>query len=234
MEDFVLMDRIELGRNGVNMFFGDEGSGKTTLCYHAMKAIGGRILYIESEGGYSRKRMQSICGEKFIFQMITIYSWHELIQTVKALKEEGKHYDLIVIDSAAHYFVLELMEADDKAAPGTSRRLVNDFHRMFCNLRLMAEKSNGIIIITNWRASKMKIGEKTEKKQDKGRKKRPYLGSNRVGHLSKNIYECVAIDGSNERGYVETHRCKNQPKGVRWNFNFLLNQGLEFIDEKKK
>lgn len=227
MTDHITMfGKVKLDRLAVNMLYGDEGSGKSTFCYHIMKVvaeeIGGKILYIDTEGGFDPGRMRSICGDNIYPEVKDITTWIQLTEYVKQLKRRQVEYDLIIIDSIGYLFRTGFLDA----APGNQlpvlKGLVNDLAHIYIRVRKGVEKKNGIGIFTNWTKSTIQ----TDNMVDEGR---DFLGGRTAGFLSKNIYKFNLMKNSNNQGYIEVKKAKNIPKGTTWKFEFV-SDGITLLE----
>ncbi len=212
-----ILDKLNLDRLAVNMFYGDEGTGKSTACYHAMKEIGGRILYIDTEGGFDRDRLKSICGDTVFPELIDIVTWTQLYEYVKQLKRSRASYDLVIIDSIGYLFRTEFLDDDSNTRLRTLKRLVNELAHIFINVRKMLETSNGVGIFTNWTKSNIQT-DSTDRVIDEDR---DFLGGKTAGFLSKNIYKFHLNHNTNDEGLIEVKKAKNIPKGTAWTFKFV-------------
>lgn len=221
----VILDKLYLDRLAVNMFYGDEGTGKSTMCYHVMKEIGGRILYIDTEGGFDIDRMKAICGDTVFPELKDIVTWTQLYYYIDELKKARASYDLVIIDSIGYLFRTEFLDDDSKTRLTTLKRLVNELSHMFINVRKMIERSNGVGIFTNWTKSDIQV-ESDDKVIDEDR---DFLGGKTAGYLSKNIYKFYLNHNTNNEGLIEVKKAKNISKGTAWTFEFT-NGGIKIID----
>jgi len=105
--------------------YGPAGSGKTNLCLLAAKTVakqGKKVLFVDSEGGFSVERMRQICNdndlelkdvmEKIFFLHPT--SFEEQEKDIKKLKElAGQDIGLIVVDTISMHYRLELGKSEE-------------------------------------------------------------------------------------------------------------------------
>jgi len=101
-------------------FFGAPGTGKTNLCLMLALDVaksGGRVVYIDTEGGFSAERLEQLSPEagelvKNI-DLIEPKNFSEQGETISGLHE--KQADLIILDSAAALYRLEYADPDKEA-----------------------------------------------------------------------------------------------------------------------
>jgi len=104
---------VSLEPKTITNIYGAPGTGKTCLCLLAlMKCIenGGKIVYIDTEGGFSPERLRQISNnnaERILERMEIIQprTFEEQGKVIKSL--EKKNADLIVLDSAVALYRLE-------------------------------------------------------------------------------------------------------------------------------
>ncbi len=158
---FDLNDFLEGGyeRDIITMIAGPPGSGKTNLgilaaCSQANKDK--KVIFVDSEGGFSLDRVKQIVGDKYesILGNILLFeptSFKEQAESFKKLLEHVKkgHVDLIVIDSMAMLYRLEL---GDAVKSGKSQRIQNVNREIAQQMRDLAEisrKQKIPVLITN-------------------------------------------------------------------------------------
>ena len=143
----------------ITMLAGPPGCGKTNFailvsCSQAKK--GNKIIFIDTEGGFSTERVKQIVGDNYkeVLKNILLIeptSFGELKKTFQKLLEQIKkeHASLIVIDGIAMLYRLELGDAanqkDDNEIKKVNREVANQ-------MRILAEisrKQNLPILITN-------------------------------------------------------------------------------------
>ncbi|GBE20524.1 DNA repair and recombination protein RadB [archaeon BMS3Abin17] len=143
----------------ITMLAGPPGSGKTNLtilvsCSQAKK--GNKVIFVDTEGGFSADRVKQIVGENYkeVLKNILLIeptSFGELKKTFQKLLEQIKkeQVSLIIIDGIAMLYRLELGDAaeqkDDNEIKKVNREVANQ-------MRILAEisrKQNLPILITN-------------------------------------------------------------------------------------
>ena len=143
----------------ITMIAGPPGSGKTNMailvaCSQAKK--GNKVLFIDTEGGFSVERIKQIVGENYkdyleniILSQPTSFKDQEklFLKILEQVKKE--HIKLIIIDSMAMLYRLELGDAiqskEDNKIKDVNREVASQ-------MRILAEISRNQkipIIITN-------------------------------------------------------------------------------------
>jgi len=101
-------------------FFGAPGTGKTNICLLLALDVaksGGRVVYIDTEGGFSAERLEQLSPEagelmKNI-ELIEPKDFREQGETISGLHK--KQADLVILDSAAALYRLEYADPDKEA-----------------------------------------------------------------------------------------------------------------------
>ena len=146
-------------RDIITMLAGSPGSGKTNLCILAacsQAKDGKKVIFIDSEGGFSTERVKQIVGEKYkeILENILILSpvnFSEQKKCFSRLVSELKngHVSLVIVDSMALLYRLELGDA----ARSGEEFGVSDVNRDVANqMQMLSEisrKQKIPVIITN-------------------------------------------------------------------------------------
>ncbi len=185
----------------VTTIYGPAGSGKTTLCILcAVTAArnGKKILYIDTEGGFSVERLQQICGAisqnytkilaQFIFLKPT--NFQEQKQAFEKLKDMlTDKINLIIIDSIAMLYRLEMGRTDDVYE--TNREL----GRQLGFLIEIARKQNISVLITNQVYSDFEEKDKIH-----------IVGGDILKYQSKCLLELQVTPEKNRRLIVQKHR----------------------------
>jgi DNA repair protein RadB len=196
----------------ITMIVGPAGSGKTnfvilTACSQAKK--GNKIIFIDTEGGFSLERIKQIVGEKSEEVLKNIFllkptnfeeqrkSFSELLNKLK--KET---ISLIVIDGMATLYRLELGEA----IKSESEKEISDVNRKIAEqMRILSEisrKKNIPIIITN----QVYFGFLSEEDLKKGVEKRVnFVGGDLFKYWSKCIIE-LRNDNKKRKAILVKHR----------------------------
>ncbi|MBU2562726.1 MAG: DNA repair and recombination protein RadB [Nanoarchaeota archaeon] len=196
----------------ITMIAGPPGSGKTNFvllasCSQAKK--GNKVIFVDTEGGFSVERIKQIVGEDFnsILKNILLLepmNFEEQKKTFLNLLEQVRkeHVSLIVIDGMAMHYRLELGDAvqsqDDEKVREVNREVANQ-------MRILAEISRRQkipIIITN----QVYSGFLSWEDQKKGvRKEVNIVGGDLFKYWSKCIIELVN-DGGRKKAILLKHR----------------------------
>ncbi len=106
-------------RGAVTNFYGQPGVGKTNVCILAALECarnGGRVVYIDTEGGLSSERAMQICGDESLLERIMIIEPKTFEEQGVAVRNvEGQDFDMLVLDSAVALYRLRC------ADPGNER-----------------------------------------------------------------------------------------------------------------
>ncbi|MBC8495213.1 DNA repair and recombination protein RadB [archaeon] len=146
----------------ISTLYGPGGSGKTNFCMlvAVSKARkGGKVIYMDTEGGFSSERANQILGknkEELNKTLENIFilkptSFKEQEQAFEILLKQVKSakISLIIIDSIAMLYRLELGDAiksqDNEQIQGVNRKLANQLRQ----LNEIARKQNIPVVVTN-------------------------------------------------------------------------------------
>src|SRR3989338_4101287 len=119
--DNLLLGGVEAG--ALTNFCGPPGSGKTNICMlAAISAVesGKKVIYIDTEGGFSFERFSQLAGEntdKILSEIMFLEpknfkEQEEVIRKCKSLVLKGD-FGLVVLDSSVALYRLEYAETDD-------------------------------------------------------------------------------------------------------------------------
>jgi len=143
----------------ITMLAGSPGSGKTNLCILAacsQAKDGNKVIFIDSEGGFSVERVKQIVGEKYkdILENILILSPVNFLEQKKCfsrLVEELKtgHVSLVVVDSMALLYRLELGDAVQAGLEYGVSDVNRDVARQMQMLSEISRKQKIPVLITN-------------------------------------------------------------------------------------
>lgn len=154
----------------VTVVYGDSGTGKTNFCLLASVSQarkGNKVLYIDTEGGFSVERIKQLAGEDYekVLQNILLLNpvnFKEQQESFSKLLEHlKKEISLIVVDGMTILYRIDFAEAREKSE--------NDMKRINAELvgqiKLLAEiarKRNIPVIVTNqvynWEDEKRMVG----------------------------------------------------------------------------
>lgn len=115
--DNILGGGIEKGT--LTQFYGPPGSGKTNITLNlAVQSAknGGKVVYVDTEGGISIDRIKQIAGDEFehiapqimVFEPTSFLEQDEILKKIDSLMNmQGEEFDLIVLDSAVALYRLK-------------------------------------------------------------------------------------------------------------------------------
>jgi DNA repair protein RadB len=186
----------------ITMIAGPPGSGKTNLviltsCSQAKKK--NKVIFIDTEGGFSVERVKQIVGENYkdILENIFLLEptnfeeqkkfFSDLLNNVK-----NKHISLIIVDGMAMLYRLELGDAAKTKDSENVREVNREIAKQMRILAEISRKQNIPIIITNQVYGSFLTKEDLEK----GVQKEMNLVG---GDLFKYWSKCI-IELKNERG----------------------------------
>jgi len=185
----------------ITMIAGPPGSGKTNMailvsCSQAKK--GNRIIYIDTEGGFSTDRVKQIVGENFEeilknILLITPTGFEEQKKFFTALNDKLKkeQVTLIIVDGMAMHYRLELGDAR-KQGDEEVRKINREVAKQMKILAEISRKQNIPIIITN----QVYSGFLSEEEFKKGTEREVNIVG---GDLFQYWSKCI-IELKNERG----------------------------------
>jgi len=143
----------------ISMLAGPPGSGKTNFailaaCSQAKK--GNKVIFVDTEGGFSSERVKQIVGEgyKEILENILLIELTKFEEQQKLFlklldKVKKEHVRLIVIDGMAMLYRLELGDANKLKDDEKVKEVNREVARQMRVLAEIARKQEIAIIITN-------------------------------------------------------------------------------------
>ena len=193
----------------ITTIYGPAGSGKTNLCILAAvnQALkGNKIIYIDTEGGFSADRLDQISGSSDIIKNILMLRattfWEQREVFNRLLQEIKKPVSLIIVDSISMLYRLELGFASQKSkekACSINRAL----GRQLRILTEIARKKNIPVIVTNQVYSDFVKNMDTDTKQVR------MVGGDILKYWSKCLIELQKEDRK-RRAILRKHR--SQPE----------------------
>ncbi len=214
MEDFNLENKIPTGskilnemldggyeKDAITTIYGPAGSGKTVLCLLCSMNIaksGKKVIYVDTEGGFSIERLRQICSsiswdykkvlENIMFLKPT--SFEEQKKSFEKLKDlVNDKIGLIVVDTIAMLYRLEMGKSED--IPNVNREL----GRQIAYLTEIARKSQIPILITNQVYTDFDEKDKVN-----------IVGGDILKYGSKCLIELQITPNSNRRIILRKHR----------------------------
>ena len=196
----------------ITMIVGPAGSGKTnftTLAVCSQAKKGNKVIFIDTEGGFSAERVKQIVGENFedIVKNILLLSPTNFEEQRKNFSEllgkiKKEHVSLIVIDGMATLYRLELGEA----ARSENEEKIRDVNRKIAEqMRILSEisrKQKIPVIITNQVYSEFQSEEEWKKGMER---KVNFVGGDLLKYWSKCIIE-LKVEGRRRRAILVKHR----------------------------
>ena len=199
---------MEYSKKGLNIIYGGEATGKTTLAL--VKAIDvlknkGKVVYLDTETGFSIERFKQICGEEFSEDFIA----NLFLIDVKDFKDQKKKFrkiekmdnvDLIIIDSLGNHYRKALAESPQKA---------NKEAHIEMNILKALNGKGSMVLITNQVYSKLDEG------------KVEMVGSGMIRNWADTLFE---LGSDHDKRYCKTL------KPVEEEFNFeIVNEGFILV-----
>jgi DNA repair protein RadB len=202
----------------ITTLYGPGGSGKSNLlllCI-ANSVKGQKVIFVDTEGGFSINRFKQICPdykkalEKIIFLKPTNFSEQE--KAITKLDELLKqNIGAIFVDSISMLYRVELTEDDN-------RKLNNAFVAQLRSLLEIARKKDIPVVITSQVYADME--EKDEVK---------VVG----GMMIKNMCKCLIelkISGKNRIAIIKKHRSIEEGKSIMFR---IIETGIEEVESKE-
>ncbi|MEK6963568.1 MAG: DNA repair and recombination protein RadB [Nanoarchaeota archaeon] len=203
----------------ITAIYGPGGSGKSVLCMlcaaHSIKNQ--KIIYIDTEEGFSVIRFKQICEDyasvldKIIFLKPTTFT--EQSQSVQQLKDIllKQKVGLIVVDTISMHYRAELSDKNNK-------ELNNQFVLQLRDLIEIARKKEIPVLVTSQVYSDINEKDKLN-----------IVGGLMIKNMSKCIIELKKIDGK-RKAVLRKHR--SLPEGKEIGFTITEN-GIEEIKDAK-
>lgn len=146
----VVLDEVLDGglmKSCINMVYGSAATGKTTMCMVCaieMAKRGGRVLFLDSENGFSIERMKQLAGGNFprivenilVIKIRNFQDQKEKVAQLHEIVERGR-FKMVILDTIGHYY--------RKALKDAPYRVNKDADDNFKVLKDLAKK--GIIIL---------------------------------------------------------------------------------------
>ena len=223
-----LAGRVSAGCHDLNIFlhggyekdiittvFGPPGSGKTNVCMLAVASQvkkGNKVIFIDTEGGFSVDRMKQILGGKedleralknvLLLKPISFEGQYEVFERLlKELKSSG-NIGLIVIDSMVMLYRLAFGEASQTKDFEQVKAVNSELARQ---LRILAEISrsrNIPVLVTNQVYGEFLSREELEKGKEKVMH---MVGGDLLKYWSKCILELTHTRGKRSI-FIRKHR----------------------------
>jgi len=211
----------------VTLFYGPAASGKSNFvtlasCHLAKKDK--KVVFIDSEGGFSLDRVKQISGgipemilkNIIIFKPVNFYEQKRIF--MKLLKEyKSKNIGLIIVDSMVMYYRLELAEARKKGLEEV-QRVNSDLANQMKSLYEIARKRDIPVLVTGQVYNDFLSEEEWLSGKQAGVN---VVGGDLLKYWSKCIIELEGRDGK-KRAIIRKHR-SIQEKDLQFE---IVNEGV--------
>ncbi|MBS3137217.1 DNA repair and recombination protein RadB [Candidatus Woesearchaeota archaeon] len=138
----------------ITTVYGPSGTGKTTLCLLASIATvkqGKKVIYIDTEGGFSVNRLLQLCNDQSVLQQIYVLkamNFEEQIKEIAKLRSMiNEKIGLVVIDTIGMLYRIELGRASK--AIGETKAVNNELSMQLLYLTEIARKHEIPVLLTN-------------------------------------------------------------------------------------
>ncbi|MBW2998635.1 DNA repair and recombination protein RadB [Candidatus Woesearchaeota archaeon] len=199
----------------ISTIYGPAGSGKTLSCMIACRDIiskGGKVLYIDTESGFSVERLKQLTGENFerylnsiLFLKPTTFDEQKLVLD-KIHEKITPDIKLIVIDSISMLYRLEL--GKNSEVYESNREL----SKQILKLSKTARMHKIPVLITNQVYSNMENGIKM-------------VGGDNLTYMSKCLIEVKKHPNSIRSAILKKHRSQEEGKTVRFK---ITQSGIDY------
>lgn len=196
----------------ITMIAGSPGSGKTNFCILvscSQAKKGNKVIFMDTEGGFSVERVKQICGEDYqkflenIFLLEPVNFEEQKKCFLKLLDSvKKKHVSLIIVDGMAMLYRLELGDAVKSRDDEKIRQINSDVAKQMRILAEISRKQEIPIIITNQVYSDFLSREDLEKGVERGTN---IVGGDLFKYWSKCIIE-LKNEGGKKKAILLKHR----------------------------
>lgn len=212
-----------LEKDIITTFYGPAGSGKTNIAIltsYSVAMQNKKVIYIDTEGGFSFERLKQIAKENFdnilkkilIFKPVTFQEQKNFIFKTYDFVKKTKDIGLIVVDSIAMLYRLELGEE----ARETNREL----GRQMQILSSIARKYNIPVLVTNQVYSPFEERERIE-----------VVGGDILKYWSKCLVELRILKEGVREAILRKHRYLPEGRSIK----FLIKEdGLYLYKEEEE
>ena len=202
----------ELEPDVITTIYGPGGSGKTLSCMllAAKYAKKGKVIYIDTEGGFSIERFNQVVEEEILDNIIFLKptTFTQQKECFQKLKEHlSQNISLIVVDTIALLYRLELGRNEDVFE--TNRAL----GRQISLLTDIARTRKIPIFITNQVYSQLGQDGQTR-----------MVGGDMLMYTSKCLIELEKGEQGQRKAILRKHRSKEENKNVSFK---IVQSGLE-------
>jgi DNA repair protein RadB len=211
----------------VTMVAGSPGSGKSNLCILAAASMakkGKKVIFVDTEGGFSLERINTIAGNSTekILENIMLLSPVDFSEQKEDFEKISKHANseigLIVIDSMAMHYRLELGEASSQKNEEKVYNINREVSKQMKTLVEISRKKSIPVLITNQVYNQF---VKMDEFKNGFEKETNIVGGDLLQYWSKCIIE-LKKDGQKRKAVLLKHR--NLPEKE---LNFVIrNEGI--------
>jgi len=205
----------------ITTIYGPAGSGKTNMCMlvaASQAKKGNKIIYIDTEGGFSIDRFRQLINEDTVYEKVL-----ENIILIKPLKfaDQKRAFDnfakslkeskisLIIVDGMTMLYRLELGDAIQLGDNEQIRDVNRELARQLRILAEIARTKNIPIVVTNQVYSDF---VKDEELKEKKEKKFNMVGGDLLKYWSKCLIEVKQIGGKVRMATLVKHRSLPEKK----------------------
>jgi len=197
----------------ITTIYGPAGSGKTNFCILASVSQakkGNKVIFIDTEGGFSIERFKQIAGQEYeeILKNIVLLkpvNFEEQKKTfsslVKEIKKKGR-IGLIVVDGMTMLYRLELGEAIKSEEKEKIKNINRELAKQMRILAEIARNKNIPVIATNQVYSDFLTKEDIEAGRKSGVR---MVGGDIMKYWSKCIIE-LRTEGKKRKAILRKHR----------------------------
>jgi DNA repair protein RadB len=197
----------------ITTIYGPAGSGKTNFCLLAtisQAKKGNKVIFIDTEGGFSLDRFKQLTGENYekILKNIILLKPVNFSEQIKVfsnllreIKTKGK-IGLIVVDGMTMLYRLELAEAIKTDSKENIRKINSELAKQMKILAEIARNKQIPVIVTN----QVYSGFLTREESEAGKKAEVRMvGGDILKYWSKCIIE-LKTEGKNKKAILRKHR----------------------------
>ena len=209
----------------ITTIYGPAGSGKTNFCILvsvSQAKKNNKVLFIDTEGGFSIERFKQIAGQEYESYLSNIIllkptSFKQQIKIFKSLEKQIANISLIIVDGMTMLYRLEL--ADSRENTNEVKKINKELANQMRILSEIARTKNLPIIITN------QVYKEFLSKSDLERGFKPdifMVGGDILKYWSKCLIE-LKLEGGKRKLILRKHRSLPQKE-----FNFYItNLGIK-------